>query len=71
MQLLRVRMVQLLQGMLHWPVLPPLLLLDLVRKAIIIPIFRLQLHHMLREDRPWRSQLFGTGIGVLCALVAY
>ena len=70
-QLLRVLVVQLLQGMLPWPILPPLLLFYLVRKTIIIPIFRLQLHHMLREDRSRWSLLHRIGIGVLCPLVAH
>jgi hypothetical protein len=67
---LRLPLVQLLQDLLRWSFLPPLLLLALVLQTSIVPALRLQLHHVLREERTGWLQLYGTRNDLLLSVVA-
>ena len=66
---LRLPLVQLLQDLLRRSFLPPLLLLALVLQIRRVPALRLQLHHLLREERPRRLQLHGPRTNLLLPVV--
>lgn len=66
---LRLPLVQLLQNLLRGSFLPPPLLLTLVLQTGRVPALRLQLHHLLREERTGRVHLHGPRNDLLLSIV--